>query len=72
MNKHKARQNAKNKKSGKYLKAFTKCVKKTGRWRGHPASLADVGKKSPLVEKGHFSGRYGQKRAQQVKKQKSK
>ena len=27
----------------KYLRAFASCVARTGRWRGHPATLAQAG-----------------------------
>lgn len=42
MNKSKARRKSKHAASGKYYKAFLKCVKKTGRWRGRPAKPTDV------------------------------
>ena len=30
----KLRQSAKNKRSGKYVRAYNRCVKRSGRWRG--------------------------------------
>jgi len=41
----KGQQMVKHQRSGKCRKAFISCVKRTGRWRGHPASLEDLKEK---------------------------
>ncbi len=38
----KGRQQGKNLRTGKCSKAFIKCVKKTGKWRGKKVSLTEV------------------------------
>ena len=40
--KNKDKKSAKQRASGKYLRAFVNCVMKTGRWRGKPANIADA------------------------------
>ena len=38
----KGRQQMNNLRKGKYRKAFIRCVKRTGKWRGKKVSLTDV------------------------------
>ncbi len=38
----KGRQQVRNLRTGKYRKAFIRCVKRTGKWRGKKASLEDA------------------------------